>query len=113
MIQNLSGNFIIDIMYNQYMLSLGEFDMDGFENHPQSWMAYSFFLLATFVTQITFLNMLIAIMGNTFDRVTDNQVQYSLQTKLGIMGDYSELIANSKREDSIDNYLFVVRPSQE
>ena len=29
------------------------------------------FMLSTFITQITFLNMLIAIMGDTFDRVTE------------------------------------------
>ena len=28
------GHFIIDSGYNQYMLSLGEFEMDGFDNHP-------------------------------------------------------------------------------
>jgi len=77
-ISPLSNNFIIDVIYNQYMLSLGEFAMDGFDDHPQSWAAYVFFLAATFVTQITFLNMLIAIMGDTFGRVIENQNQYGL-----------------------------------
>ena len=100
-------------MYNQYMMSLGEFAMDGFDDHPQTYAAYLIFLTATFVTQITFLNMLIAIMGDTFGRVIENQAQYGLQTKLSIMGDYSELISSSKRVMDYNNFLFVVRPKAE
>jgi len=32
---------------------------------------WGFFIAATFITSITFLNMLIAIMGDTFSRVTE------------------------------------------
>ena len=87
--------------------------MDGFDDHPQTYAAYLIFLTATFVTQITFLNMLIAIMGDTFGRVIENQAQYGLQTKLSIMGDYSELISSSKRVMDYNNFLFVVRPKAE
>ena len=31
------------------------------------------FIASTFITQITFLNMLIAIMGDTYDRVSENK----------------------------------------
>ena len=55
------------------MLALGEFVMDGFKEHPQMFLVYIFFLGATFLTQITFLNMLIAIMGDTYGRVKENQ----------------------------------------
>ena len=34
------------------------------------------------------LNMLIAIMGDTFDKVTENQKVYTTRTKLQILGDY-------------------------
>ena len=83
---------LIDVVYNQYMLSLGEFDMDGFDDHPEMALCYLFFLLATFITQITFLNMLIAIMGDTFGRVFENKAQFGLMTKLAIMGDYTVVI---------------------
>ena len=55
------------------MLSLGEFAMDGFGDHPSMLICYIFFLSATFLTQITFLNMLIAIMGDTFGKVIDQK----------------------------------------
>ena len=33
---------------------------------------------ATFFTQITMLNMLIAIMGDTFDRVMENRIRFGI-----------------------------------
>ena len=89
---NTLGHFILDSIYNQYMMSVGEFTMDGFDDHPEMAVCYFIFLSATIITQLTFLNMLIAIMGDTFGRVIENKAQYGLQTKLGIMGDYTAVI---------------------
>jgi len=53
------------------MLSLGEFDLENFGDNstdPEVWML---FLLSTFIAQIMFLNMLIAVMGDTFDKVKE------------------------------------------
>ena len=101
--------------------------MDGFDDHPEMSLVYLFFTLATFFTQITFLNMLIAIMGDTFGRVIENKANYGLQTKLSIMGDYTAVIdqknslwrcCNSKKknkslnEDKL-NYLFIVKPKSD
>ena len=72
-VEAVFGHFFMDLIYNQYMMSLGEFTMDGFGDHPEMIICYVFFLAATFVTQLTFLNMLIAIMGDTFGRVIENK----------------------------------------
>jgi len=80
------------------MMSLGEFTIDGFGDHPSMIFCYIIFITGTFVTQLTFLNMLIAIMGDTFGRVIENKAQYGLQTKLGIMGDYTSVINRMKNE---------------
>ena len=68
-IQPIFNLSILDSTLNQYMLMLGEFVLDGFANHGFLAICYLIFILSTFITQITFLNMLIAIMGDTFDRV--------------------------------------------
>ena len=86
---------MVDSVYNQYMLSVGEFNMDGFDSHPEKILCYIFFLLSTFITQITFLNMLVAIMGDTFGRVIENKANYGLQTKLQIMAVYTAVIQPS------------------
>ena len=52
-----------------YLLALGEFDMDGFKEGPNVYFAWFFFLLATFLVLVVFMNMLIAMMGETFGAV--------------------------------------------
>ena len=72
---------------------LGEFNMDGFEMHPNTAECYILFAFTTFITQITFLNMLIAIMGDTFDKVIDQRPTYSLKNKLMLMADMQSIIS--------------------
>lgn len=113
------------------MLTLGEFTMDGFEGHPDKtymMMCYVFFLFATFFSQIIILNMLIAIMGNTFAMVVEQKRQYSMQTKLELMADYcfiSRIVKKyighfpycikisgniGKETKNTNKYLFIVEP---
>ena len=53
------------------MLSLGEFNTDPYQENSKDSLLWVVFILTTFITQITFLNMLIAIMGDTFARVSE------------------------------------------
>ena len=48
--------------------------------------------MSTFFTQIVLLNMLIAIMANTFDYIIDRKAQFSLANKLTIMSEYYNVI---------------------
>ena len=89
-------NFLVDSVLNQYLLMLGEFNMDGFETHPNTALCYILFVFTTFITQITFLNMLIAIMGDTFDKVIDQRPTYSLKNKLMLMADMQSIISKEK-----------------
>jgi len=61
----------LNVVFNQYMLSLGEFDLDNYEGEGSDALVWTVFIATTFITQITFLNMLIAIMGDTFARVSE------------------------------------------
>jgi len=40
----------VNMIYNQYMLSLGEFSIDNFDDNPQVFLCYILFLGATFFT---------------------------------------------------------------
>ena len=60
-------------------------------------MIYLLFFLSSFLIQIMFLNMLIAIMGDAFDQATEKREINATSTKLKIMGDYVDLI--EKDED--------------
>ena len=50
------------------------------------------FILATLITQVTFLNMLIAIMGDTFSHVMDNKEESSMKERVSILADFRLLL---------------------
>ena len=56
------------------------------------------------------LNMLIAIMGDTFDRVTENQLVHARRTKLNLLAEYADCLA---RSDDNRFTLFVIKPQEE
>ena len=87
--ENLTGYFILDALMNQYFLALGEFHLENFSDHPHAFLVYFFFVMATLFTQVTILNMVIAIMGDTFGKVMDNKVVYATETKMRLLGDYT------------------------
>ena len=78
------NNQLIGAFLDQYLLGLGEYsEVENFD--AVTWI---FFLLATFITQITIVNMLIAVMGDTFDKVNERKNQAELQEKIKILADY-------------------------
>ena len=85
--------WLLDLMFNQYMLALGEFGMDNFQDHPQQLLIYCFFFAATFISQLTMLNMLIAIMGDSFNRVFENRQINSVKMKIEFAEEYEAVLA--------------------
>ena len=100
--------WILNAFYNQYMLSLGEFSIDNYDDQPQVYLCYILFLGATFFTQITFLNMLVALMGDTYGKVMESQENYALQTQRSIMNDYTAMINDDVDEEDYRPFMIVV-----
>ena len=71
--ESVFDNKFVSALINQYLLALGEFGTDNFSAGSNSWIIWLLFIGATFLSQITILNMLIAIMGDTFDSVSENK----------------------------------------
>ena len=97
------------MLINQYLLALGDFHMDNFHNKPESAIIYILFVLATFVTQVTMLNMVIAIMGDTFSKVMDNIGLHATATKLALLGELSNNIFGPEKDENA-LFLFVAKP---
>ena len=77
-----------DVIFNQYLLSLGEFQtLDAFTSGSLPDLLVLVFIAATFFTQITMLNMLIAIMSDVFERETEKAYVKMIQTKLQILAE--------------------------
>ena len=100
----------VDSVFSQYMLGLGEFNYDGWSEHTGNWIIWVYFILATFFTQILFFNMLIAIMGETYGRVTEAKERAALMERTHLYADWLWAI---KLTDKIQGqrYLYVVRPN--
>ena len=110
--------WIPNMLINQYLLILGEFNLDNFNSGSKSGMCYLFFIVATLFTQVTMLNMLIAIMGDTFARTIENRELNSTKTKLELLGDLSSNIHQSETQDNEseekeERFLFVVTPDDD
>lgn len=101
-ITKITEFWVIDAFENQYELGLGEFKNDQFNKSDYALLFYVLFFFATFFIQIVFLNMLIAIMGDTFDRVTEERFYNSRLTKLQIMADYVDFIDSGDEDDISD-----------
>ena len=65
---------------------------------------------ATFFTQITMLNMLIAIMADTYERVSEDREAYALKNKLLLMKEYGGAISREyrRRQEKGDEKKFLV-----
>ena len=93
------------------MLSLGEFEVDNFEGDGKDTIIWIIFILTTFITQVTFFNMLIAIMGDTFSRVTESKAQSGLREKIGILSDFVIIVKReSVARGNLSRFLFAISP---
>ena len=48
--ETFGGIWLLNAFFNQYMLALGDFNYSTYENGPQTYLCYFFFLIATFLT---------------------------------------------------------------
>ena len=102
--------FVNAIIYS-FKLSLGDFNTNGFrgENQGLTWVVFVF---ATFLLQITFLNMIIAIMANTFDYVMEKKQQTSMKERISILADFRFVLRAMSLEQEFP-YILVVKPKVE
>lgn len=65
---------------------MGEYATDTFSLADNA-LCWIIFLIATVVLQLIFMNMLIAIMGETFGRVSESMEQSALHEKVNMIND--------------------------
>lgn len=77
----------VDAIIHAYLTGLGDFNKD-FYSEDNSRVVWIMFILATIIVQLIFLNLLIAIMGESFARITAIMQQSTLKEICGIMIDH-------------------------
>ena len=91
---------------------MGEFSTDNFYGEGGDYLVWFLFVSTTFITQITFLSMLIAIMGDTFDKTTEVKEQSALKEKIDILADYVAIVGReSIKKENRFRFIFAVTPA--
>ena len=72
---NIVGALLNSGFFNNYLIALGEFDVEDWknENIAELYIMTAFFIAATLFSHILMMNMLIAIMGDTFVKVYEKK----------------------------------------
>ena len=101
-----------DSIFNQYLIGLGEFDLDNYKLERHDWFVWVLFIFMTFLTQIVFLNMLIAIMGDTYAKETEFKDQSALKEKIDIISDYVVITRREKNVvKELAKFIFAITPA--
>jgi hypothetical protein len=85
--EDLVGVPPVDALIHSYLTGLGEFGKDNY-SMENSWTVWVMFILATLIVQLVFMNLLIAIMGDSFSRINEIMDQSTLKELCGIMEDH-------------------------
>lgn len=105
------GNEVLDSIMTEYELALGEFRSDDFENNHGRVLLWTYFFIATLLTQIILINSLISILGETYSKIADNRNMYAIIQRTRI---YSDLLQHIKSEPYLrKRFLYVVSPTEE
>lgn len=68
--------------------------------------------MATFLTQIIFINTLIAILGDTYGRIMENKQKYALKQRAKVYSDYLHIIIPSENLCGA-NFVYIVKPKSD
>ena len=106
MYTNHPDNRIFNTLFHQYLMALGEFDIDHLQDSLYRPSPSILFVLFTFIIQIVLLNMLIAIMGDSYDQVAQQAHFTSLTERLQTITEYAYLF--DTKDDN--QFLFMIEP---
>ena len=107
---NLAGTDIGQAFIFSYRIGLGDFDTSGFSTRDQE-VLWTVFFLNTLIIQVVLLNLIIAIMGDTFDRVQETQ-ENSMLRELAQMIRENEFLFSRKRKFRKSKYIIVIEPEK-
>jgi hypothetical protein len=83
----ITGDNWFETLIYTYLTGLGEFNADDYAGTTHSGFLYLYFILCTILVQIVLLNLLIAIMGDTFDRVQEQRHESQLKEKCRLISE--------------------------
>jgi hypothetical protein len=108
----IEGDFFYSIFYT-YRMTLGDFDTTAFGNVATGYMT-ALFILCTVLNMIIMLNLLIAIISESFAKINEVSKQAGYQEKARIICENMLLVPDSVREQASppNSYLLMAIDTQ-
>jgi len=94
---NVTGGSAWDSIMYTYRMGLGDFDTDPYNDSNYMPLYWALFISCTVFIQILLLNLLIAIMGDTFERVQEMKEQAQLRECCSLIADNWFLLDREKK----------------
>ena len=86
--------------------------MENFGLRNEDSFIWIIFIFTTAITQIVFMNMIIAIMGNTYAKVSAIKEQGALREKIQTLADYVVLVPRETvAKKNLDRFIFALSPT--
>ena len=105
-------NSFFPVFTKMYMTAMGELGVD--DNNTYDWIV--FFIFTIIVTMAIF-NLLIAIIGNTYQEVKTNREYFDLKEKLEIISDFDNFLNkirfNKKKKEKFHHMIVAFHPESE
>lgn len=104
--EELTFGTFFDAQTFVFFNAMGELNMEGFESDSIAW---TLFFLCAMINLIVMLNLLIAIISETYDKVASTQDEYALKEKAGVVADLRDFAFFRYFVPAKDprNYLFI------
>ena len=109
-VPDISSIWALDAASAMYELSLGEFRLEDYEKSTNTELLYLLFWVSTFFLMVVFLNMLIAIMGDTFEQATNEKDKNARMTEIAKISAYSNLIMREDKDEYATFFEEKVKP---
>lgn len=84
---------------------MGELGIDGYDSSYAPTVYWLFFFTSSIFLQITLLNVLIAIMGDTYARIQEVSRESKTKEICSLLSEYSFLIPQSQICDKVCIYI--------
>lgn len=102
-------NFFFALIFS-YRMGLGDFDTSGFGTKDEI-LLWILWLVNTLTILILLLNLVIAIMGDTFDRVQESAENSSIQEVAQMMM-MNKIVLNKRKFNRNSKYIIVIAPEK-
>ena len=109
------GETYLDAVVDVYIIgALGNLDDGRFRRGDPILQrpTMAMFLASTFIVAVVFMNMLIAIMSNTYGEVQDGAVENGIKERVSLMDDHLWLL-DLQKEFANQKYVLIVKPSND